>query len=971
MLSIHKLEGAGRADADRCADYPREDGRDSAEDVEDYYSATDGGAPSRWLGAGAAALGLAGAVQREDQIAVMMGEDPRTGEVLGQKRQEGKRRRFGEDLTFSAPKSVSIAWVAGTPDVRAAIERAQDAAVARTLAHIEKRLTLAQRGKGGAERETAKLVAAAYRHGSSREQDPQLHTHCVVANLAQRHDGGWGGIENSQLLRNKMALGALYRAELAHAMRELGFAIEHDDDSFKLGAISAEVCDEFSRRRDQIEKAMRERGTSGGRAAEIAALATRRGKELTNADVLRADWLERAAAHGVTADALEAARFQADAEQPVYDRAAVLTALTRGESTFNESAVWREVAIAAQGSGMGIDAIEREVAELLQDKELVRLRPREDLQDLTAAGRKRPKFQQQQQRMTTRAMLQLERDMASLAESAQGSTVHAVSAAAVDRAIADFADQAGFALSEEQQAAVRHICEAAGDVQLVRGAAGAGKTTLAEAARMTWQSQGLRVRGAAISGKAARGLQDGAGIESQTIASLLLACQASPEGDPPRDPLTSDTVLMVDEAGMIGSRKMRELLQLCKEAGAKLVVIGDEKQLQSVEAGGAFRALQQRVGTAEMVQNQRQRLAHKDMAQAVEHAERGEAGQALALLAEHDLVQMQADRDTALRATVEKWSQRVRASGKPQECLMLTGTRASAAALNQAALEHQKAAGTLGPGATITTRDRNGKSLGQRELCEGGRVLFKKNDKSLGVMNGELGTVERVDVDPQGRPTIAVRLDRGEVVTIQPEHAHNGPGKAPPGVGYANLEHGYAVTTHAAQGATVDHAIVFADGTMANREQTYVQVSRMRYTTDMIFNVADLEADEDQLVDVPPTESMVEFAKSIAERRGNSLTDEDLESFAACRDWLNTHGPNRIDEAAGDKDVLAGELERLKDLAQAMSRSAQKDTTHDYEVGDEDELTTQPEHTTLTQQQAAETKTEAETEMEQDDEFEM
>ncbi|OZB63721.1 MAG: hypothetical protein B7X31_05385, partial [Thiomonas sp. 13-66-29] len=486
--------------------------------------------------------------------------------------------------------------------------------------------------------------------------------------------------------------------------------------------------------------------------------------------------------------------------------------------------------------------------------------------------------------------------------------------------------EAGFQLSPEQIGAVRHICEAPGDVKLVRGAAGAGKTTMAKAARMAWEAQGLRVRGAALAGKAGIGLQQDAGIQSSTIASLLLACQPGPDGAPARDPLDSKTVLMVDEAGMVGSRQMHQLLKLCQDAGAKLVLIGDEKQLQAVEAGGAFRALQQRIGCTAMTANQRQRKAHSDMATAVAHAERGEAGEALALLATHGLVALEANRDKALKETVDRWAARIQSSGKPQECLMLAATKASVAALNESALEHEKARGVLGPGATITARDRAGKSLGEREILEGGRVLFKKNDRALGVMNGELGTVSRVDLDPSGKPVITVKLDRGELVTIRPEHEHKGQGRPEPGVGYASLEHGWAVTTHASQGATVDHAVVFADGSMASREQTYVQLSRMRFTTDLVFNVQDIEKDEEQL---PPTEGMVEYALALGIEEG----DEILQSFAATRDWLDEHSPKTLGNTP--KDGLSRDLERLKDISKAMSQSRQKDTTLDYQIDDQ------------------------------------
>ncbi len=943
MLSIKPLKGSSRSDAGALANYPREDedSTDNPGNVEDYYSQGTQGAPSQWLGAGAAALGLHGSVSREDQVAVLMGEHPHTGEILGQKRPEGKPRRMGVDLTFSAPKSVSVAWAAGGHELQAAIEKAQGRAVARALEHLEQRLELGRRGKGGQQAERVKLVASAYRHGSSREQDPQIHTHCVIANLAQRADGSWGGIENNALMKNKMALGALYRAELAAAMRELGLDVERDGGSFKLAAVSQAGCDEFSRRRDQIKEAMTELGTEGARAAGVAALATRRGKEVLEAEVLQADWQKRAAAHGVSSDSLEAARFQdPDAEHPapVYDRVDVLAALTRGESTFTEPAIWREVAVAAQGvEGMNADAIEHEVQALMQDRELVRLRARPGLEDSSKA-----RTGQAEQRYTTRAMFALEKEMAAMAEAAQASTAHAVPAPQVDKAMADFAAEEGFELSPEQQAAVRHICQAEGAVKLVRGAAGAGKTTMAKAARMAWEAQGLRVRGAALAGKAGIGLQQDAGIQSSTIASLLLACQPGPDGSPPRDPLDSKTVLMVDESGMVGSRQIHQLLKLCEESGAKLVLIGDEKQLQAVEAGGAFRALQQRVGCVAMTQNQRQRKAHADMSKAVAHAGRGEAGDALALLSNHGMIAVEADRDKALQETVNRWAARIESTGKlqAQECLMLAATKASVAALNEAALAHEKARGVLGPGATITARDRSGKSLGQREILEGGRILFKKNDRALGVMNGELGMVQRVDLDPAGKPVVTIKLDRGEVVTIKPEHEHMGEGKAPPGVGYSQIDHGYAVTTHASQGATVDHAVVFADGSMASREQTYVQLSRMRFTTDLVFNVKDIEHDEDTLL---PTPAMTQYAVSL----GLGEDSDILQSFGATREWLDEHPPKALGNAREeDKDGLPPELRRLADIAKAMGRSAAKDTSLDYQLEGEGQADAEDEEDT-------------------------
>lgn len=941
MLSITPLKGIGRADAAKLAAYPREDGQDSPGDVvEDYYSQGSQGAPSKWLGAGAEVLGLHGQVRKEDQIAVLLGEHPRTGEVLGRQPKPGKPRRMGVDLTLSAPKSVSIAWATGTPDLRAMIEKAQDLAVARTLARAE-RLALGQRGKGGIEAERVKLVASAYRHGSSREGDMQIHTHLLLANLAQRADGSWGSCDLGPLLSHKLGLGAMYRAELSSSLLEMGLQIERDGSSFRLTAIPEAADAEFSRRRQQIEQAMKEHGTTGAKAAGMAALATRKNKEITDTDSLMQDWRERAAQHGVTAESIEAARTQARAlaqaqdagaatqQEPapplVYDRAEVFGALTWGESTFDEAAIWREVAVAAQGvPGMGADAIELEVASLMQDHELVRLRtkPREPEID----GRTgKPKVQKPQEpRWTTKQMLALEREMASMAEAAQADASHILSSVQVDTALAEFQMEKGFALYPEQDTAVRHVCLTPGAVKLIKGEAGTGKTTLAAAARLAFAGAGFRVRGAALAGKASRGLQNDSQIKSGTLASLLHQVQPGEDGSPPKDPLTSQDVVVIDEAAMLGSRQTHQLIKTCQEAGAKLILIGDQDQLQAIEAGGAFKALLGRVGGAVLQENRRQKT--DEMRQVVDHAHRGEAGKAFQMLAERGMVAVEADRAAAIAETVRRWAGRLEATGRPDQVMMIASTKAAVAELNEAALAHQKAAGVLGPGAEITVRDRQGKSLGTREFLEGGRVCFKKKDKDLDIENGELGTIQRVDLDDRGRPTISVKLDRGVVVQIMPEHEHKGQGRPAPGVGYASLEHGWAGTTHVSQGATIDAAVVFADGSMASREQLYVMLSRMRYSTDLIFSAGDLEKDEDQ---IQPTEAMKDFAKFISEKEGIELDDEDLESFGACRAWLNAYAPKRIEDRRRD-DGLSDDLRRVKDIAEAMSLTRQKDTTLDY-----------------------------------------
>lgn len=167
---------------------------------------------------------------------MLQGYHPGSGDAM--LKNAGPDRRYGYDLTFSAPKSVSVTWAIAGRELRDAISTAHDAAVAETLRHLESHLDLARRGHAGESRELARIIAGVYRHASSREQDPQLHSHALLMNLAQREDGSWGAIESREIYRHKMALGAIYRAIMAHRLRSLGFGIEADGESFRIAGFA-------------------------------------------------------------------------------------------------------------------------------------------------------------------------------------------------------------------------------------------------------------------------------------------------------------------------------------------------------------------------------------------------------------------------------------------------------------------------------------------------------------------------------------------------------------------------------------------------------------------------------------------------------------------------------------------------------------------------------------------------------------
>jgi len=415
-------------------------------------------------------------------------------------------------------------------------------------------------------------------------------------------------------------------------------------------------------------------------------------------------------------------------------------------------------------------------------------------------------------RFTTREMVAAEQRMEAAAAELGASRAHRAGAVEVDRAVR-LAEAGGLALGDEQRGAVAHVT-ADRDLALVVGYAGTGKSAMLGVARGAWEAAGYRVRGAALSGIAAEGLEGGSGIESRTLASLEWGWK---EG---RDALTARDVLVVDEAGMVGSRQMERVLTAAREAGAKVVLVGDPEQLQAIEAGAAFRALAERHGAAEIGAVRRQREAWQR--DATRELATGRTGAALGRYEAAGMVRGHATQDAARAALVAGWAAERQAAPERSQ-VMLAYTRADVGELNRLAREQVRAAGELGPDQVVQTE------RGARAMASGDRLMFLRNERGLGagpggrggvaVKNGSLGTV--LAVEAQGE-RLTVRLD--------------GPGQegkdAAPVVtfyvrDYGHLDHGYAATVHKAQGVTVDRAHVLASAHM-DRHAAYVALTRHR-----------------------------------------------------------------------------------------------------------------------------------------------
>jgi hypothetical protein len=415
-------------------------------------------------------------------------------------------------------------------------------------------------------------------------------------------------------------------------------------------------------------------------------------------------------------------------------------------------------------------------------------------------------------RWTTPEMLELEARIVASALRRRSTAVGVATPAAVDAAVATRPS-----LSDEQQAMIRAICRSGDGIEVVEGAAGAGKTFALAAARQAWEASSYRVIGCSLAARAARQLQDDAGIPAATIDRLL--------GDldrPDDSGLDSHTIVTVDEAAMVGTRKLVRLLAHAEAARAKVVLVGDPCQLPEIDAGGAFRSLQQRLGASRLIDNRRQTAVWERHALAELRA--GDPDRAVDAYVQHDRIHQATTSDDARELLVEQWAS-ARAAG--DNALMVAARLADVDDLNRRARAALRAERRLGPDQIV---------LAGRAYAGGDVVLALRNDYRLGVLNGTRAAIDRIDT--RHRHIVAV-TDRERLV-IPFAYAAAG-----------HLTHGYATTIHKAQGATVDRCFILLDET-TSREHAYTAVSRGRHGNDLFVVAADCRDKERHASEAQP-----------------------------------------------------------------------------------------------------------------------
>ena len=515
-----------------------------AHGAEEYYTNSKE-APGQWLGAGSALLGLAGEVDAEELHRVLDHRDPISGTRLT--RAQGAPKVAGFDATFCAPKSVSLIFALGDPETSNATRSAHDAAVAAALSVLETEAARARRGKAGMERVAADgFVAAAFRHRTSRAADPHLHTHVLAANLVHAPcDGRWSALDARPLYAWAKTAGYLYEAQLrAELTRRLGVEWTPVRKGIAdVAGIPRSTLEAFSRRRDQIEAHMAERGETSARAAQIATYATRTAKDPeTVPDGLLPEWRERAAALGLDAPALvelldrttgvsRAPLAGDDAAETIFADLASPAGLTAQAATFGRREVIQALC-AALPNGGDVDDILVLTDAFLASEHAIPVGPERHLQanDMIRRldGIAIPAHIEGG-RFTTPEMQATEERLVGSALRRRHGTFGVAAPDAVDDAV-----DARPTLSAQQVAMVRRLTTSGAGVEVVEGVAGSGKTFGLSAARQAWEASGLPVLGAALAARAAAELEAGSGIRSSTLDRLLADLDHPDTAGPPQ-----------------------------------------------------------------------------------------------------------------------------------------------------------------------------------------------------------------------------------------------------------------------------------------------------------------------------------------------------------------------------------------------------------------------------------------------------
>jgi conjugative relaxase-like TrwC/TraI family protein len=844
----------------------------------------------------------------------------------------------GYDLTVTLPKSFSILWAFADDETTTQLENVLDQAALDTLALAEQTAGYALKGHHGDGQSAQRVDGQGLTgwmtvHRTARPTvdgqagDPHLHAHLSVANLVRTGDGDWAtiGAGGRDLFNHVQVYGEYVTARARALTEDLGFRWQPDPTTgqWEIAGVSRELIDLFSKRGMDITALLDELGIDDPSLAQrrTAAALTREAKGDTASrpdTTLRQQWSDEARAAGLPVDGLiDHARDRAtelpDARVQVEDLQYRLLVgdgappeLTATAQRFTRRDVMAAVAAEPAAGLTGLDELIAITDRVLAHDGAVRL------PDSTGTA-----HLSNHDRYTTADLIQAEVEILERSAAALGAGQAVVPEAVAADVQATVERRSGFRLSEEQAAVYRRLITAGHGVEAVIGVAGSGKTTLMATAREAWERAGYRVAGVTTAAVAAENLRLEAGITAGTIAGLLLDGAAA-------ERLADIDVLVVDEAGMVGTREYLAILDAAQQAGTKVVNIGDPKQLAAPSPGGFLAAQHQLVGGLTLTENRRQRH-HLDQ-RAVALWRDDDFAEALAVWKAAGDVRATPDRDTALAAAVRGWRvhngdyadryERLTAN------LLLASTRHDVAALNQVARAIARQAGDL-TGRDVELRLAGG---GHVAFAVGDVVMTRRNDYSPDdrpdVLNGRRGYVE--SIDPAAR-TVTMSWGDGQSATIDADYIAAG-----------GLDHGYAMTVHKAQGQTADHVHGIADDLGARAG--YTLLTRHRETValylpaDRMLNPS--EYPPERIEQLSPPELLDLTTAALTAR-----AEADAGGYLVVDELLDDHGrvsspeplAKDVADAVGRRQALLDRLASTRPHRRAGMPSSSDDDTYGAE----------------------------------------
>lgn len=778
----------------------------------EYYLGKDGKAKSssQWLGAGAASLGLVGEVDIADMEKLAQGKGP-DGQKLRQN--SGDNTRVGHEFTCSPVKPYNFLYTIADTDHKEDLLNTHHVAVDITMGWLagEGRVRTGKAGLGE-QLEINGLVASRHTHFGSRELDPQIHSHVLIYNCAQGSDGNWRALHADYMCNATRAAGALYRAEHAWQLRKLGYGIVKDRDLdadgretgdvyFKIAGIDQRLIDRISTRRQQILEHVEKHGGT----FDQAALATRKHKDEPTYGELLKMWeqsLKEAQALDPTLKVPTIEELQSKScvlGEAITDDD-ILKRLHKNESSFSRHMLIERIALEYVGQ-KDAKAVLQEVDAFLKRAAVVELTHHQD-----------HKLKDGEVKYAAQWMLDMEQEIGQRGRGRLNDVAVMVSPETVEAAVAQIEKQNGFKLSQEQVDVALHQCAETGGTAIVSGRAGTGKTTTSEVAVLAWRLHGQEVLGVSSGWDAAKKLEADAKIPSFSAEKLLW------DLDNDQLKLTNRHVLIFDEAGMAGTEVIHRVQGYTDAAGAKLVLQGDKHQLQPVSAGNPFDLLTKVVGHKELTEYRRQKAqGDRDLAEL--HYDERNAQKIIDTLDSQGRIHRAEFRKQA----AEKLADHYMADPTPaREKLVIGGTNPDVRMLKKAIRDRRKAAGELGEKEVTFQAKENGK-WHEVTVATGDRVRFtaRDKDKSMGVVNGFMGVVEKIEPGRKDSHRLTVRLEsdiptqEGRVVAFDTAD-------------YQSLTHAYAMTVHKSQGQGKAKVFQLASPENTDRHLQLVSFTRLK-----------------------------------------------------------------------------------------------------------------------------------------------